>query len=266
MLHRQLTAVSIVHETQFPTRGTGSVVVTAIALLCGACFAGTEAKVDPHDPLAVIVPAMEKAQSEVQLPAQIIREYHIGTPAKISTDSQVIAEMHYAPSLRYVIQKRYGSMRAEFVVKSVLQHELEISGSNQRLQAAAITHQNYDFQFAGNDSIEGHSCYVLQLLPKRGQPELIRGKVWVDQQTFLIRRIDGNLAKSPSWWVKAAHVDIHFSEFRGMWLQTSWNAQANVRCFGDQVLSSKILDYAAAPAAPRNRRRAPPAFAAAAGH
>ncbi len=241
----------------------------ATLLVCAFCrlaFAGTETKVDPA-PLNFIVSSMEQAQSDVQLPRQITREYHVGTPASISSDSEVVAEMDFAPPGRYVIQKRYGSYRTEFVVKNLLQHELQISSSNEKLRAAAITHQNYDFRYVGKDILEGHSCYLLQLLPKREQPELIRGRVWVDQQTFLMRRIDGDLAKSPSWWVKAAHVDIRFAEFRGMWLQTSWIALADIRCFGAQKLSSQVLDYAAEPVTVRNvRRRSTPAFAATATH
>lgn len=233
------------------------------ALLCGTCFAGTDARVD-HPSLPLIVSSMEKAQSDMQLPGQVTREYHVNTPANISSDSGVIAQMDFAPPGRYVIQKHYGSYRAELVVKNVLQHELEISASSTKLQASAITHNNYDFQLLGNDTLEGHTCYVLQLIPKRGQSELIRGKVWIDQRSFLIRKIEGDLAKSPSWWVKAAHVDIHFSDFRGMWLQTSWSALADVRCFGQQQLSSKVLDYAAAPAMVRTVRRSTPTFAAAA--
>jgi hypothetical protein len=236
----------------------------AVAMLCGSSLAGTGTQADSEDPLAVIVPSMEKAQADIRLPGQVVREYHVSTAKSISSDSAIVAEIDFAPQAHYVIQKRYGSMRAEFVVKNVMQHELEMSVSEQKLQSAAITRRNYDFQFLGNDSLEGHQCYVLQLLPRRGQPELIRGRVWVDQQSFLIRRIEGDLAKSPSWWVKSAHVDIHFSDFRGMWLQTSWNAQADVRCFGAQELSSRVLDYAVVPAMVRNTRRSTPTFAAAA--
>ncbi len=233
--------------------------------MCGFAFAGGEPKAAGPDPVTFIVPSMEIVQSAVQLPRQITREYHVGSPASISSDSEVVAEMDYAPPGRYVIQKHYGSFRTELVVKNVLQHELEISSSNQKLQAAAITRQNYDFRYLGMDDIDGHSCFVLQLLPKRGQPELIRGRVWVDQQSYLIRRIDGDLAKSPSWWVKAAHVDIRFAEFRGMWLQTNWIALADVRCFGAQKLSAQVLDYTAESVAARNvRRRTTPTFPAAA--
>jgi len=246
---------------------TSKVVPTTLVAcaFCGLAFAGGEPKVPSPDPVTVIVPSMEKAQSDVELPRQVTREYHVGTPASISSDSEVVALMDYAPPARYVIQKHYGNFRTEIVVKNVLQHELEISSSSQKLQAAAITRQNYDFRYLGDESMDGHSCFVLQLLPKRGQSELIRGRVWVDQKSYLIRRIDGDLAKSPSWWVKSAHVDIRFAEFRGMWLQTNWIALADVRCFGAQKLSAQVLDYTAEPVAAKNVRRRPtPAFAAAA--
>ena len=222
------------------------------AMLMSGVMANAAEPADEPDLLPQIVRSMESAQSDVHLPRQVVREYHVSTPKNITTDSEVIAQMDFASPARYVIQKRYGSLKAEFVVKNVLQHELEISASNERLQAAAITHQNYDFRLLGGENIDGHSCYVLQLIPRRGQPELIRGRVWVDQQTFLIRRIDGDLAKSPSWWVKAAHVDIRFADFRGLWLQTSWQALADVRCFGAQQLTSQVIDYAGAPVASKN--------------
>lgn len=229
-----------------------------LAVLCAfvgaSIFAGAGESKSAHPDLATyIIPSMERAQSDVQLPRQIVREYHVTTPSKISSDSKIIAQMDYAPPPgKYVIQQRMGSVKAEFVVKNVLQRELEISVSNQKLRSAAITHENYDFILLGDDSIDGHTCFVLQMNPKRDQAELIRGRVWVDQQSFLIRRIDGDLVKSPSWWVKAAHVDIRFADFRGVWLQTSWQAVAQVRCFGDQELTSRVLDYAGAPLTAKN--------------
>ncbi len=230
----------------------------SIPVLCACVGASVfanagEPKPASPDPITQIVPSMERAQNEVQLPRQIVREYHVTTPSNISSDSEIVAQMDFAPPPgKYVIQKRMGSLRAEFVVKNVLQRELEISVSNQKLRSAAITHENYDFRLLGDESIDGHSCFVLQMVPKRDQPELIRGRVWVDQQSFLIRRIDGDLAKSPSWWVKAAHVDIRFAEFRGVWLQTSWQAIAQIRCFGDQELTSRVLNYAGAPLTAKN--------------
>jgi hypothetical protein len=255
------------------TRGTFQLQFWANAVLQPALLACTLSIAAPFvlaagseptpDALEQIVSSMERAQGDVQLPRQIVREYHLGSPASISADSLVIAQMDFAPPPRYVIQKHAGTMRSQFVVKSVLQHELDLSVSGRKLQAAAITHQNYDFRLLGSEAVEGNTCFLLQIIPKREQPELIRGKIWVDQQSFLIRKIDGDLAKSPSWWVKTAHVTINFSDFRGMWLQTSFDAIADVRCFGAQKLTSRVLDYTGAPLSAKNRST--PAFSVA-GH
>ena len=55
-----------------------------------------------------------------------------------------------------------------------------------------ITSKNYDFLLVGEDDINGQRCYVLQLLPRRKSRDLFRGTIWVDANTYLPRRIDGN--------------------------------------------------------------------------
>ena len=248
MFHRPLN-LSFAPQEPECRRHPAWLPVGVLCALVGASIVANAGEPTAKSPdlLTQIIPSMERAQSDVQLPRQIVREYHVTTPANIASDSEIVAQMDYAPPGKYVIQKRMGSLKAEFVVKNVLQHELEISVSNQKLRSAAITHNNYDFRLLGDENLDGHICFVLQMIPKRGQAELIRGRVWVDRQSFLIRRIDGDLVKSPSWWVKSAHVDIRFAEFRGVWLQTSWQAVAQVRCFGDQELTSRVLDYTGAP-------------------
>ena len=59
-----------------------------------------------------------------------------------------------------------------------------------------VTPRNYDFALLGRETIEGHDCYVLQLMPKRQAVELIRGKAWVDAGDFTIRRMEGSPAKT----------------------------------------------------------------------
>jgi hypothetical protein len=214
--------------------------------------------VNGKDALPFVLQSMERAQAQLQLPRNVVREYHLGSPASISSDSEVVVELDLNPPGRYTIQRRFGSMRAEYVVKNVLQHEMELVHSSQRAQAAAITAQNYDFQYLGTAVLNGRSCYLLQISPKREQPELIRGHVWVDQHSFLIRRLEGDLAKSPSWWVKNVHLDITFSDFRGTWIQTEMQAVADVRCFGTQKLTSQVLDYNRTMVAQKTVKRSAP--------
>ena len=206
----------------------------------------------PSDLLNSIVDSMEKAESQTRLPRHLTREYHLSNVAKIASESEIVAEVDFTPPGRYAIQRRSGSLRSEFVVRNVIQHEMEVTTSVPKARSAALTRENYEFAYLGKGDVDGHSAYLLQLIPRRDQAELIRGRVWVDEQTFRIRRIEGDLAKAPSWWVKSVHLQLEFADFQGIWVQTNMDARAEVRCFGNQELTSRVLNYDRAPLAARN--------------
>ena len=197
--------------------------------------------------LKVVVQSMEEAQFDVQLPRHITREYWLGSPARPAADPGVVAHLDFTPPGRYSIERRSGSNRAEQVARQLLEHEIETAMSIERSKSTAITTENYDFSFLRKEVLNGHPCYVLQIIPKRKQSELIAGRAWIDQHSFLIRRIEGDLARSPSWWVKQVHVDLEFASSQSTWLQISMEAVAEVRCLGEQKLTSRVLDYDTAP-------------------
>jgi hypothetical protein len=87
------------------------------------------------------------------------------------------------------------------------------------------------------------ACYRLGLKPKRKEKGLISGEVWVDRYSFLARQIEGEMAKTPSWWLKTVRVKLIFADIEGTWLQTSIEAVADVRMVGVHTLTSHILDY-----------------------
>jgi hypothetical protein len=91
------------------------------------------------------------------------------------------------------------------------------------------------------DVVDGHPCWVLHLKPKREEKSLIAGSAWVDQVTYLVRRVEGDMAKSPSWWVKRVHVTALFGDVNGIWLQTDTEATAEVRLIGRHVLVGHLL-------------------------
>jgi hypothetical protein len=86
---------------------------------------------------------------------------------------------------------------------------------------------------------------------------LIVGEAWVDKSSYLVRQIDGDLIKTPSWWLKKVHVKIMFDFVGGTWLQTSAEAMADVRIFGNHKLTTEILEFRNADVVARTRP-APP--------
>ncbi len=171
----------------------------------------------------------------------VTREYHLTAQGSDQADSQVVAQVNFTPpgAKDYTIVKSQGGDRATGIVRKVLDQESSMAGHAQSHEVSA---QNYNIALAGRDMIDGHDCYVLQLTPKRDAVELVRGKAWVDARSFELRRIAGKTAKSPSFWIKNLDVTVNYDEVKGVWLQTSTQATADVRIAGPHVLTSRELD------------------------
>jgi hypothetical protein len=199
-------------------------------------------------PLNVIVDALERAQQGARpVSYQVIREYRLFGAKDSKANSNVIAEVNFRPPARgdYRIQQSSGSNRGLQVVRRLLDHEADRATHDNKARSA-LTRDNYDFSYAGEAMLDGQPCYLLELKPRRKDKELIAGNAWVDQHSFLVRHIEGELADNPSWWVKKVRVKLGFDDRAGTWVQTSMEAVADVRIVGPHTLTSRILDYRSA--------------------
>ena len=215
-----------------------------LAMLCSSGFAQVSAHAKPI-PLDQIIGSMERAQDGVRpVSYQVIREYRLFGTKDSDANSEVIAEVNFRPPARgdYRIQQSSGSGRGLQVVQRVLDQEAERASQNYKARTA-LNRDNYDFNYIGEEVLDGQSCYVLELKPKRKEKELIAGPVWIDQHSFLVRHIEGELAKSPSWWLKKVRVKLTFDDRGGTWMQTGMEAVADVRIVGPHTLTSRVLDY-----------------------
>jgi hypothetical protein len=172
----------------------------------------------------------------------VVRRYTLRSGNNETSDSQVVAEVSYEPPAKkeYEIRETTGSGRGEKVVRRVLDHEVD---SKADWHSTAITTDNYDFQMLGREQSKDCTCYVLGITPRREAKDLIKGRVFVDPDSFQIRRIAGELVKSPSWWVKRVNVTLYFTDVKGMWLQTAGYADADVRIVGRHVLETHDIGY-----------------------
>jgi len=219
----------------------------SITLFC--CFGIAQETARETMALNSIVENLEKAQAGLrpQVSYQVIREYRLFGTNNSSTDSDVVAEVDFRPPTTedYRIQKSSGSSRGQQVVRRVLDHEVE-AASNGKQASRAINRDNYDFNYIGEEILGGQTCYLLGLKPKRREKDLVSGQVWVDKHSFFARQIEGELAKTPSWWLRKVHVKLTFADLNGTWMQTSMEAVADVRIVGPQTLTSSVLDYRSA--------------------
>lgn len=171
----------------------------------------------------------------------VTREYQLTAAGAAQADSEVVAQVNFTPpgAKDYTIVKSQGGDRGTGIVRKVLDQESSMAG---HAQTHEVSPQNYNIALVGRETIDGYDCYVLQLSPKREAVELVRGTAWVDASNFELRRIAGKTAKSPSFWIKNLNVTINYGEVKGVWLQTSTQATADVRLAGPHVLTSRELD------------------------
>src|SRR5712672_4286512 len=216
------------------------------ALIALFASSGVAQNIAATMPLEAIIQSMQRAQAAGHPEAsyQIIREYRLFGAKDSKADSEVVAEVNFKPPAfkDYRIQKSSGSNRGQQLVRSILDHEVEATSGNRKVSSALST-DNYSFNYLGEATLGGQPCYVLGLKPKRKEKELISGELWVDKHSFFVRQIQGEVEKTPSWWLKKVHVKLVFADLEGIWVQTSMDAVADVRIVGAHTLTSRILDY-----------------------
>jgi len=219
---------------------SNQVLIKAICVL-SFCVALQAAEMPPPA-LDQLVTAVEQAQQQNRSrlrPYRVTREYRLAGRDKPEKASRVIAEVNFQPPFSKTYNIREGDGSAAKLVRRLLETERQLSGSPE----IEISRRNYDFRLAGTEHVEAQDCYILELVPKRRDKGLVEGRIWVDGQTFLIHRLEGKPAKSPSWWVRDTVFRMTFGPISGMWLQTSSEAQARVRLLGTRILTWRTVRY-----------------------
>jgi hypothetical protein len=194
---------------------------------------------------ATIISRMAQARAENRnrfRPYIITRDYKLFGKDESKAKSEVIADVAFVPpdSKKYTIEQTNGSGLGQILVRRMLANESEVTKD---YVATDISADNYDFHFIREVEAGGQHCYVMKLVPRRKDIHLLRGNIWVDADTFLLHRFEGEIAKTPSWWVRNVRVTFIYSGVSGMWLQTAMEAAADVRILGRTTMVSHDVKY-----------------------
>jgi len=192
-----------------------------------------------------IVARMAQARDENESrfrPYIVRRGYTLFGQERQQSKSEVMADVTFVPPDRkqYAIHQSSGSALGEILVRRMLAGEVDITKNSASTDFAP---QNYDFRFVREEGVEGQRCYMLELLPKRKDRNLVRGNIWVDVNTYLLRRTEGEPAKGPSWWLRDVRMVFLYGNVEGMWLQTSSEATATVRILGQHTMVTRDMKY-----------------------
>jgi outer membrane lipoprotein-sorting protein len=190
-----------------------------------------------------IISRMEaaRAENEERLRAYSVRRsYRLFPQEEPQKGGEVVARINYLPPDKkdFAIESSTGGV-TERVVNRLLERESKVTRDNR----SEISRENYEFTYSHSATVDGRLSHVINMEPRRVEKDMIRGQLWVDAETYLIRRIEGKLVKNPSWMVQSLNVVLDFGPVEGMWLQKQTRAIADVRFRGKYEMLSRDLAY-----------------------
>jgi outer membrane lipoprotein-sorting protein len=214
-----------------------------LSLGVATCASAQTANLTPTIEAIIAGMAQARAENQARFRSYVVtRDYKLFGKEKAQTKVHLIADISFIPpdTKKYSIQEAAGTGFGETIVRRMLISEVEIAKDYTSTDFSA---DNYDFRFIREGNVGGQRCYVLELLPKRKNKNLLRGKILVDAGTFLPRRIEGEPVKTPSWWLRSLHIELDYSDVGGMWLQTALEATATVRILGPHTMVARDVKY-----------------------
>jgi len=134
--------------------------------------------------------------------------------------------------LRYDVTAEGGSgyIRAR-VLKSLLDEERSLIARDGAPEVA-ISRDNYAFS---PERINDEGLAVIGLKPLRRERALIGGRMFVTLEGDLVR-VEGRLAKNPSFWVSRATVVRSYRRVNGVTMPIALESRAELRLFGSSTL------------------------------
>jgi hypothetical protein len=141
----------------------------------------------------------------------------------------------YSPEtgFRYEITAEGGSgfIRSK-VLKAVLDGEREVIAQRETARSS-LDLVNYRFQANGIDT-DGHANVLLS--PRRKERVLVSGMMALNATDGALVRLQGRLAKNPSFWVKNVDIVRSYERIDGKVVPVSLETKAQVRFLGEATL------------------------------
>jgi hypothetical protein len=133
------------------------------------------------------------------------------------------------------------------VITKLLQSEVEHVQKGEAPQTA-LSSENYKFNYKGTDNLDGHLVHVFQVKPRHKVPGLFKGKIYVDVFTGSLRRAEGTVVKSPSFFIKKIEFVQDYDDVDGFNFPIRMHSTAMTRVIGRAVVNIFHRNYRATPA------------------
>lgn len=122
------------------------------------------------------------------------------------------------------------------VIARMLQSEVENAQKGNNADVA-ITTANYKFTYKGVRELDdGQICHLFQVKPRKKRVGLFKGNVYLDVYTGGMRRAEGKMVKSPSFFVKNIQFSQDYSDVDGFDMVTHIHSTADARIIGRAIV------------------------------
>jgi hypothetical protein len=131
------------------------------------------------------------------------------------------------------------------VIARMLQSEVENAQKGTNADVA-INSVNYKFTYKGLRELDGGSlCHVFQVKPRQKRAGLFKGTIYLDVYTGGMRRAEGKMVKSPSFFVKNIEFSQDYHDVDGFDMVTHIHSTAEARIIGKAIVDITHSDLQA---------------------
>jgi hypothetical protein len=108
---------------------------------------------------------------------------------------------------------------------------------------ALITSANYTMHVKGGEVVDGRNCIALSIAPRRSDPYLFLGDLWVDAQDYSIVQLAGVASKSPTMLAGPTQVARQYSAVEGLPMASHATATSASWLLGQTTIEIDYTGY-----------------------
>lgn len=107
-----------------------------------------------------------------------------------------------------------------------------------------ITSANYEMVVEGREAVNGRDCFRVAIVPRQSVAYLFKGRIWVEERTGDIVRLEGVATKSASMLTGPAEVVRNYAEVDGFPMATHASATVSSWLLGPTRVEIEYTGYA----------------------
>jgi hypothetical protein len=202
--------------------------------------------VEPLNPSELFsrLTARRQWQQEHISQLSVIRDYTVRNEKGKALAREVVLVEYRSPGTEtFTTRSEEGS---HYIRSHVFHRLMKFEANKVRTKTdrnSLINPENYTLEVVGRETVDSAECLVVRAVARREELDLFTGTIWINEQSFAIIKIAGELAKSPSFWIKHVRFTRKYLQAGEFWLPSTEQAVSLIRIFGRETLTIDYHDY-----------------------